>query len=239
MPLGPFPDTHWSLVFRAGGTQADRREALGELLKRYLPALKAHLVLGRRMDRDCANDLVQGFVTDKLVERNLLGQITGGKGKFRTFLLKALDRYAFDQIRRQNAQKRSPGLLRPLEEAQGQGKVVPDPFDIAWGREVVQEALRRMGQACLAAGRPDLWEIFDARLVGPMLRGDKPLSYGQLVQRYGFRTPTQASNVLITGKRMFVRILRDVLGEYARDEQEIDSEFRQLREILGRAGACA
>ncbi len=38
-----FPTTAWSLVARAGKEDArQRREALGQLLVRYLPALQAH-----------------------------------------------------------------------------------------------------------------------------------------------------------------------------------------------------
>jgi hypothetical protein len=48
--LGRFPTTHWSLVARAGQDGGDaRREALDQLLRRYLPALRAHLIFGRRM----------------------------------------------------------------------------------------------------------------------------------------------------------------------------------------------
>ena len=46
----PFPNTHWSLVRRAGGVDASdpeaRREALSRLLARYEPALKSYLRSG-------------------------------------------------------------------------------------------------------------------------------------------------------------------------------------------------
>src|SRR5882762_2956273 len=70
-----FPSTQWSLVGRAGHiTGTRRREALGTLLRRYMPALRAHLVLAKRISPDHADDLVQGFVTDKMIEQNLLGK---------------------------------------------------------------------------------------------------------------------------------------------------------------------
>ena len=52
-----FPMTQWSLVAQAG--QEDRREALGRLLEQYLPALRAHLVYGKRLPPDRADDLLQ------------------------------------------------------------------------------------------------------------------------------------------------------------------------------------
>ena len=55
-----FPTTHWSLVARAGRDATEvKRQALGELLVRYLPALRAHLVYGKRLSPEDADDLLQ------------------------------------------------------------------------------------------------------------------------------------------------------------------------------------
>ena len=49
MGVARFPATQWSLVGRAGHvTGSRRREALGTLLNRYMPAMRTHLVLARR-----------------------------------------------------------------------------------------------------------------------------------------------------------------------------------------------
>jgi hypothetical protein len=57
------------------------------------------------------------------------------------------------------------------------------------------------------------------------------------VEKFGFRSPTEASNALVTAKRMFVRALRAVVAEYARDENGIDREIEELRAILSRGSA--
>src|SRR5438477_6642253 len=89
-----FPSTQWSLVGRAGRTSNEhRRDALGVLLHRYMPALRAHLVLAKRMSADHAEDLLQGFVADKIIEKNLLAQAEQARGRFRSFLLAALNHY--------------------------------------------------------------------------------------------------------------------------------------------------
>jgi len=239
IPLGPFPQTEWPLVLRAGGGRRDRR-ALGELLRLYLPALKAHLVLKRGIGRHAANDLVQGFVADKIVERDLLGHVTGAGGRFRTFLLKALGRYVISQARREGAKKRSPGPLLSIDEAGAPIVVSPeaaDPFDVAWAREVLAEALRRMRVECDTPRRSKTWNIFECRVLAPCLEGAAPTPYEHLAKRFGFQSPTQAANALITAKRMFSRTLRSVVAEYAGDQGEVDDEIAQLREILSRAGA--
>ena len=91
-----------------------------------------------------------------------------------------------------------------------------------------------MQQHCHESGRPDLWEVFESRLVRPTLEDSAAPAYGDLVQQCGFASPTQAANALMTAKRMFERSLRAVIGEYAKSKAEIDEEIRELREILGR-----
>jgi RNA polymerase sigma-70 factor (ECF subfamily) len=107
--LKPFPATRWTLVARAGqGSAPVKREALGVLLERYLPALRAYLVARRHLPRERVEDILQGFVSDKILEQDLIAQAQPEKGKFRSLLLVALNRYLVGQIRREKAQKRSP-----------------------------------------------------------------------------------------------------------------------------------
>ena len=81
-----FPTTSWSLVALAAkeGPEAER-EALEKLMVRYLPAMRAHLVSAKRMDPNEAADLLQDFVTTKVLERDLIAQADRQLGKFRTF----------------------------------------------------------------------------------------------------------------------------------------------------------
>jgi len=85
---GRFPTTHWSLVVRAGHDAAEtQREALEQLLRRYLPALHAHLVHTRRVAPDEADDLLQDFVASRIIEKGLVGRADQELGKFRWYLL--------------------------------------------------------------------------------------------------------------------------------------------------------
>src|SRR5262249_47962005 len=88
------PTTQWANVRRAGAEASPgQRLALDELLRRYWPALVAHLVYKKKMPRDRAEDVVQSFVQEKVLQRNLVQLADPGKGRFRTFLLTALDRF--------------------------------------------------------------------------------------------------------------------------------------------------
>lgn len=236
-----FQTTHWPLVHAARANDpAVRRQALEELLVRYLPALRAHLASKKRVPADRVGDLLQGFVASKLLEQDLIARADPRKGRFRALLVTALDHYLISVHRHDHAKKRSAHTV-PLE-AEG-SLAPPDPaeppssvFDIAWAREVLNAALARMCQECLKAGRPEVWGVFEARIVRPTLESVPVLSYDDLVTRYGFRSPMQASNVLVTARRMFARTLRAVVSEYAGDAEAVEDEIRDLLRILSAGG---
>ena len=233
-----FPMTQWSLVARAG--HADP-EALGQLLGHYLSALRAHLVRRRRLAPEKADDLLQDFITSKILEKDLIARADRQLGKLRTFLLTALDRFVHNQLRNERAKKRAPadGVVFTLDERQDGSPVGERPsevFDVEWARGVIAEALEQMRQECEATDRLDLWGVFKCRVVGPTLDGTPPVGYAELIRRFGFRSPSQASNALTTAKRMYARALRSAVAQYAMDSQEIESELIELKEVLARHG---
>jgi len=241
IPNGHLPATRWSLVAQAGHADPQaKREALEALLPKYLSALVAHVQYRWRSPKDQAEDMVQGFFANVILEKELIASADQRRGKFRTLLLTALDRFVSNQFRDQRAQKRSPaaGSVRPLDERLPAGKAVPDSsmaFDVQWARTVVAEALQRMRGECRASNRMDVWDVFQCRVVGPLMEGAAVPDYREIVQRFGFQSPSQASNVLITGKRMYARLLKDVVAQYA-GGCDSESEIRELRAILARYG---
>jgi RNA polymerase sigma-70 factor (ECF subfamily) len=170
-----FPTTRWSLIALAGGmagsgaegpdedvdNEGARRHALGVILRRYLPALRAHL-LAKHIPADRADDLLQAFVADKVIERNLLARADRARGRFRWFLAAALNNYCANQLRADTAGKRVPAGVKLVPLADGldaedtSNRPNSDAFDVAWAREALAEALRRMREECLASGRTDL-----------------------------------------------------------------------------------
>jgi len=235
-----FPMTPWSLVARAGtGATSDAmRDALGILLQRYLPALRAHLVLHRRIEPHQADDLLQSFVSRKVLEQRLIARSDRTRGRFRSFLLKALDHYVIDQLRQQKARggARAPAQLDEMQElelADDDADAQPSQaFDRAWAKEVVAEAVRRTRAECERSGRADLWGVFEHRVLAPSLHGAEPVPYEKLVSDYKLDSPQQASNVLMTAKRMFARALRGVIAESAEDDAEIEGDLKDLKQIL-------
>jgi RNA polymerase sigma-70 factor (ECF subfamily) len=224
-----FPTTNWTNVRHAGAASSpEHGAALDELLRRYWPALWAHLVYKNKMSPDQADDLVQDFIRKKILERNLLGRADRDRGKFRTFLLTALDRFAIDARRRQSV-RATDG--EPPEAGAEAGS---DVFDLAWAMQVVLHSVRRTQAECAAKGRADVWGVFAGRVLAP-LHGQAPLSYKELAGRLGLDSGRQAANRYLIAEAMFRRNFAAVLAEYVGADAE--EEARDFRRIFAEAGA--
>jgi RNA polymerase sigma-70 factor (ECF subfamily) len=203
-------------------------------MKRYAPAMRACLIARRRLQTHEADDLLQAFLTAKVVEEGFVGHADRNRGRFRTFLLTALDRFVSNELRRDRAQKRGFGAVGAIGDvddlATGPG---PDQaFDAAWAREVIAQATRQMRDRCQSDGRSDVWSIFEARVLAPIADGGEPTPYEQLVTSLNLSSVSAANNLLVTAKRAFARALRAVIGEYESDPDAIEDEIHELARAL-------
>src|SRR5262249_44280057 len=150
------------------------------------------------------------------------------KGRFRALLVTSLNHYVIDVYRHESGTPPAFSLSDPdRTPAVGESDSPSDVFDVAWAQELLGDVLQRMRVECEKSRRRDIWGIFECRIVAPILDNAATLPYDLLVRRYRFRSPTQAANALVTAKRMFARILRTVVGEYA-GEGSVDAEIRDL-----------
>ena len=194
----------------------------------------------RTVERDQVDDVLQGFIAGKVLESDLIGRADRDKGKFRSFLLTALDRYVVSRQRHAQAAKRGAKRTEEFDsgiEAAGAGggaSSTADAFDVAWARQVLRETLARVRRQCETDGRPDVWGVFESRVLQPALTGSAPPTYEQIVERYGYRSPTQMWNAVRTGKHIYARVLRAVIAEYSGGGEEVETELRDLREICAR-----
>src|SRR5207253_1738418 len=174
-----FPSTQWSLIDRVADDDAlVRQRALGDLLKRYLPALRAHLVVKKGIEPERADDLLQGFITNKILEQGLIARANPDKGRFRALLITALNHYVIDVYRHQKGTPPAFSLSdTDCAPSIGDSDSPSDIFDVAWARELLADVLRRMRLECEKGRRPDIWGIFQCRIVGPILENAATLPY--------------------------------------------------------------
>jgi len=220
-----------------------RRDALDTLLSRYWLPLRAHLERKFQIDTSHAEDLLQSFCLEKILQKKLLGLADPDRGRFRTFLLNALDHHVLNQYRADRALKRRPS--EPLVSLDEVGDVSspeentqPDTqFDLDWARQVIQVTLDRMRTTCEVSGARQVWGVFEGRLLRNLYGHTPPLSYDELVEAHGFTSAEQAMNTLNTAKRMFNRTLRSIVTEYLNaPPHTVEEEIRQLKDVLLRNG---
>src|SRR5438552_5137274 len=110
-----FVTTHWSVVVSAGHSDTPRaHEALGRLCQTYWYPVYAY-VRRRGYSPEDAEDLTQAFFA-RLLASDFFAQADRGRGRFRSFLLTALNHFLADEWDRVRAQKRGAGLrLIPLQ----------------------------------------------------------------------------------------------------------------------------
>lgn len=224
-----FPATRWTAwVMPAQEGDAD---ALSSLLSAYFPPLRLFLVRKWGLSEDEAEDVLQGFLADKVLEKRLLAVADRGRGKFRTFLLTALSHYAVDRFRRT---RRFPANCS-LDPGGVAARIADQPeaaFDVEWARQTVARAIAAMKAECLAKKRNDVWGVFHARVVAPILHGTPEMPYQELVVEFGLKSPSAAFNLLATGKRMFERCLRATIAAYSHEGAGVDEEISDLKRAL-------
>ena len=238
-----FPTTRWTEVCDAGHPEAGRNAAaMATLLQRYMPALRTYLLLKKRLSTHEADDVLQAFLTEKFLERNLPAYADPARGRFRTLVLTVLDRFIASRFRQHHGNFRGPSTLphasHTLHEELGREKSPSVAFDVAWARQILSAALDAMKVECETAKRADIWGVFESRVVLPVLEGMAPENYEALVLRFSFPSPNVAANVLVTAKRMFVRHLRAIVAEYATSAESIDEEIVELKKTLAGAGTA-
>jgi hypothetical protein len=103
-----FLTTHWSVIEDVGLSGDDKNHALiGLLIETYWKPVYCYL-RRRGYGNEQAKDLTQGFFQEVVLGRKLIEKAEQTKGRFRSFLLVALNRYVIDIGDEQAAQKRIP-----------------------------------------------------------------------------------------------------------------------------------
>jgi DNA-directed RNA polymerase specialized sigma24 family protein len=232
-----FQPTSWTLIERAGDPDdAARAGALEEVLGTYAPVLRSHLIVAGRVAPDLADDLVQGFITEKVLAANLLARADRGRGRFRSFVLKSLNNYVATHYRRCAAEARAVESRDAVAETPDASAESNHRFDREWAKQILDASVTSMRNECDAKGRDDIWGVFELRVLRPALEGGEPASYEEIVRRVPSLAPWRVKPLLVTAKRMFVRCLRETVGRYAADGDAIDREIVELREILAGGG---
>lgn len=237
---GRFQNTCWTMIMQARTTNQERESLLvDQLLSRYWKPVYCYL-RRKGYQNETAKDLTQGFFIDVVLQRDLLKQAEPGKGRFRTFLLSSLKRYVVDVHRVENAEKRRPkGQMLALDDmeisriqASPQDDSAEACFTKAWMEDLFERVLTEVKDECIRSGKEAHWQLFEFRVLTPILTCDESPSLPVLCDRLHVDDVGRASNMIITVKRRLKKTMTRHLSQLGDGDSEVLEEIRALQLFL-------
>jgi RNA polymerase sigma-70 factor (ECF subfamily) len=223
-----FRTTHWSMVLRAGESGARAREALSKLCAAYWYPLYAYV---RRQGHPApdAQDLTQEFFA-RLLARGDIGGVDPGRGRFRTWLLAALQHFLINEWHRARTQKRGGGAppVSLDDDAEAHyGREPADPltaeklFDRRWALTLLDRVLARLGSEMAGMGKAAQFEALKF-----CLSGEKH-AYGEIALSLGM-TEGAVKVAVHRLRERYRALIRAEIAETVADPSEVDAELRDL-----------
>ncbi len=193
----------------------------------------------RGFDAHEAQDMVQGFFA-RFLSKNYLEGVSAERGKFRSFLLVALNHFLANEHDRAQAQKRGGGqTLISLDEETAEGRYSHEPsssltpeviYERRWALAVMDEALQRLQKEFASTGREAQFERLKGFLEGDVARGAYDLAAADL--GVGARAVAMAVHRL---RQRYRELVREEVAQTVGKPDEVEEEMRHLITVLARA----
>ena len=146
-PEQGFPTTRWTEL-----ESPCFELALARISRRYWKPLYYHL-RHKGWSNEKAKDIIQGFFSDVVMGRGLIQKADRRRGRFRTFLLTALDNYGMPNVYRHERHVPQPTDL-PADEIPAALTVKPqDAFSYAWAAATLDDTLAAVEKQCVESGQ--------------------------------------------------------------------------------------
>jgi RNA polymerase sigma-70 factor (ECF subfamily) len=231
-----FATTHWSVVLSAADSTAPGAgEALEKLCRTYWYPLYAYVRREGRSVED-AQDLTQEFFA-RVLENKSLRKARRERGRFRSFLLTSFQNFLAHEWERARAEKRGGG--RPFiswEETSAENRyqleaisdLTPDKiFEQRWALALFQEAIVRLRQEFVAAGKTEQFTQLKAFLSGEAGEGD----YGAVAARLSM-TPNAVAVAVHRLRQRYGQLVREEVAHTVSSPAEVDEELRHLIALM-------
>lgn len=233
-----FSTTHWSVVLAARQkTSEEATAAMERLCRAYWRPLYA-FVRRRGYEVHDAQDLTQEFFA-RLLQKDFLESVDRAKGKFRSFLLAALQHFLAKEWRRAHAQKRGGKVSfisfeDPEPEQQhlqvpSAGSTPEEFFDQQWALALLNQSLARLQEEYIAEGKSELFASTKSFLTGD----GQADSYANLAAKLG-TTEAALKMAVSRMRRRFGELLRTEIARTVGGPAQVEEELRLLFGALGR-----
>ncbi len=232
-----FETTHWSVVQRAGDSQApESAAALEKLCRAYWYPLYA-FVRASGYGPEEASDLTQEFFVH-LLERKWLSKADPQRGRFRSFLLASVKNLLSNEWKRARRIKRGGGQLVPLDgmdpeeryRLEPSDNVTPEKiFERRWAATLLSEVLERLRRECDGEGpeRVRRFEILKAFL----LEDKGTVSLADAAAQLGLSV-VATKGVVHRLRQRYREIFREEIANTVTQPEEVEDEIRHLFQAL-------
>jgi len=231
-----FATTHWSVILAAADSAAPGAdEALEKLCRTYWYPLYAYVRRRGHAPHD-GQDLTQEFFA-RLLKKNFLDGLAAEKGKFRSFLLTAMNHFLADEWDKARAQKRGGGrTFVALDDTTGEERYRLEPvdtmdaeklFERRWALTLLDAAKHRLEEEFAKSGKSQLY----ARLKA-LNSGDKTLApYADVAAEFGLSESAVKSTVFRMRQR-YRELVREEVANTVSNRSEIDQEIHYLINVI-------
>ena len=226
-----FCTTHWSVVLAAQDSSSPGAdEALAQLCRVYWFPLYA-FIRRRGYSPEDAQDLTQEFFC-RLLDKRYLSAVDHRKGRFRTFLLAALEHFLANDWRRTQAQRRGGGQQVVSIDNSAEQRYANEPatdlsperiYERRWALAFLEQVLGKLRAEFTEAGKPDTFEALKV-----FLTGDRPpVTYAELAP--ALATTEAALKMSVTRMRQrYAELLRQEIANTVSGPDEVEDELRGL-----------
>jgi RNA polymerase sigma factor (sigma-70 family) len=233
-----FVTTHWSAVVAAGCSDTAQAQAsLGKLCQSYWFPLYAY-VRRRGHSVEDAQDLTQEFFA-RVIEHQWLARADQAKGRFRTFLLTAMERFLANEWDKSRRLKRGGGracVSLRLDTAETRYGIEPvddrtpeQAFEHRWALTLLEGVVERLEAGFRAEGQAELFVALKPCLVGD----SAAQSYVELAAALGMNEV--AVKVAVHRLRQRYReLLRAEIANTVASPADVDAEMRHLFNVLAK-----
>ena len=231
-----FVTTHWSVVLAAGqGDTSQSAVALEALCRTYWYPLYAFV---RRKGHNAhdAQDLTQAFFA-RLLEKNYVAQADRERGRFRTFLLAAVNHFLADEWDKTRRLKRGGGqeiISFDAASAEERYRLEPsDPLDASklyerrWVTTLFDRVLTRLEDEFRQAGKGRLFDLLKGSLIA-----EEPRSpYRELGAQLGLKEDAVKQSVHRM-RRRYGELFREEIAQTVDNPQKIEDELNHIFSVL-------
>ena len=235
-PQPVFATTRWSVVLEAGhGDTSQAHDALAHLCQTYWYPLYAYARRRGQSPHD-AQDLTQEFFA-RLLQGNWVAQADRQRGRFRTFLLSAMQHFMANEWNKAHARKR--GGTQPilsLDDDAAEQRYLLEPaekntpetlFERGWALSLLNDVLRRLENEYQRDGKTAWMEAMH-----PALTADRDgIAYADIAQKLGM-TETAARVAVHRLRQRYRRLIHSEVAHTVASPEEVDEELRHLFQVL-------